>query len=119
MPQERRSIKRIKISYYVPVVNAESYEQLGILLEITPKGLLVDSQKVLPIDKPFRLRLDLTDESFDKPLISFTAKAKWVRPDRIEPSYYNIGFEMVEISDEDKKVVEKIMEKYAGWIRPQ
>jgi hypothetical protein len=115
MQQERRSIKRIKISYYVPVVNAESYEQLGILVEITPKGLLVDSQKILPIDKPMKLRLDLTDESFDKSLITFTAVAKWVRPDRFEPSFYNIGFEIQHLSGEDRVIVEQIMEKYTAW----
>lgn len=119
MQQERRSIKRIKISYYVPVVNAESFEQLGILLEITTKGLLVDTQKILPIDQPLRLRLDLTDESFEQPFITFTAQAKWVRPDRIEPRFYNIGFEMLELSEVDQKIVEKIMEKYASWNNSQ
>ena len=112
--QERRSTKRIKISYYVPVVNAETYEQLGILQEITPKGLLVDSGKILPIDKEFRLRLDLTDQFFNTPFITFVAKAKWVRPDRIEPNFYNIGFEITQISKEDQRTVEEIMEKYAA-----
>jgi hypothetical protein len=119
MQKERRSRKRIKISYYVPVVNAESYEQLGILSEITTKGLLVDTQKILPTDKPFKLRLDLTDESFEQPFITFTAQARWVRPDRIEPGFYNIGFEMLKISRTDKGIVEKIMEKYASWNNSQ
>lgn len=115
--EERRSTKRIKISYYVPVVNAESYEQLGILLEITPRGLLVDTQKVLPIDKPIKLRLDLSDDTFGKPFIYFTARPKWIRPDRIEPSFYNIGFELFEISEEDGLIVEKLMGKYAAYTR--
>ncbi|HCM96875.1 MAG: hypothetical protein A2X25_05450 [Chloroflexi bacterium GWB2_49_20] len=114
MQKERRSNKRIKISYYVSVVNAETYEQLGILLEITTKGFLIDSQKILPIDKPYRLRLDLTDENFEQPFINFTAQAKWVRPDRMEPSFYNIGFEILELSENDKKIVDLIMEKYAA-----
>jgi hypothetical protein len=117
MIQERRTTRRIKISYYVPVVNAESYDQLGILMEITPKGLLVDAEKILPIDKSFRLRLDLTDQAFDKPFISFLAQAKWVRPDRIEPNFYNIGFEIINISEEDKRIVEQIMEKYSSLSR--
>jgi hypothetical protein len=115
--QERRTTKRIKISYYVPVVNAESYDQLGILLEITPRGLLVDSEKMLPIDKEFRLRLDLTDQSFNSPFISFMAKTKWVRPDRIEPNYFNIGFEITQISKSDQMTVQEIMEKYASLNR--
>ena len=112
--QERRSIKRIKISYYVPIVNAESYEKLGILSEITIKGLLVDAQKTLPIDQQFKLRLDLNDESFDHPFINFKAKVRWVRPDRFEPGFYNIGFEMMDLSSFDIRVIEKIMENYAA-----
>jgi len=112
--QDRRSITRIKISYYVPIVNAESYEKLGILAEITTKGLLVDSQKLLPIDHQFKLRLDLTDENFDQPFINFIAQVKWVRPDRFDPGYYNIGFEMVNLSQTDKRIIQKLMADYAA-----
>lgn len=112
--QERRSVNRIKISYYVPVVNADSYEQLGTLQEISSKGMQVDSQKVLPIDKAFKLRLDLTDDSFDKPFIYISARPRWVRPDPIEPSFYNIGFQIFEVADEDIAIIDKIMEKYAA-----
>jgi hypothetical protein len=114
MDKERRSIERIKISYYVPVVNAESYEKLGILSEITTKGLLVDSQKILPIDKQFKLRMDLNDDGFDQPFINFAAIVKWVRPDRFEPGYYNIGFEMMNLKKSEMDIIEKIMEKYSA-----
>jgi len=112
--QERRSIQRIKISYYVPIVNAESYEKLGILSEITTKGLLVDAQKILPIDQKVKLRLDLNDTFFDQPFINFLAQVKWVRPDRFQPGYYNIGFEMVNLSNTDIRIIEKIMESYSS-----
>jgi c-di-GMP-binding flagellar brake protein YcgR len=112
--QERRSTQRIKISYYVPIVNAESYEKLGILAEITTKGLLVDAQKILPVDQQFRLRLDLNDESFDQPFINFKARVRWVRPDRYQPGFYNIGFELVDLSSTETRIIEKIMESYSA-----
>ena len=111
---ERRTIERIKISYYVPIVNAESYEKLGILSEITTKGLLVDSHQILPIDQQVKLRLDLNDDGFEQPFINFKAQVKWVRPDRFDPGYYNIGLEMVDLADKNIKIIEKIMEKYAS-----
>jgi c-di-GMP-binding flagellar brake protein YcgR len=111
--QERRSTKRIKISYYVPIVNAESYDKLGVLSEITTKGLLVDAQKILPIDQQLKLRLDLNDESFDQPFINFKAKVRWVRPDRFQPGFYNIGFELVDLSINEMRIIEKIMENYS------
>jgi len=112
--QERRSSQRIKISYYVPIVNADSYEKLGVLSEITTKGLLVDAQKILPIDQIFRLRLDLEDESFDQPFINFKARVRWVRQDHFTPGFYNIGFEMVDLSLTDTSIIEKIMGDYSS-----
>jgi len=112
--RERRSTQRIKISYYVPIVNAESYEKLGVLSEITTKGLLVDAQKILPVDQQFKLRLDLNDETFEQPFINFKAQVKWVRPDRFQPGYYNIGFEMVNLTQGDLRIIEQIMQNYAA-----
>lgn len=112
--QERRSTQRIKISYYVPIVNAESYEKLGVLSEITTKGLQVDAEKILPIDQQVKLRLDLNDEAFDQPFMNFKARVRWVRPDRYQPGYYIIGFELVDISINEARTIEKIMENYAA-----
>lgn len=112
--KERRSIERIKISYYVPIVNAESYEKLGVLAEITTKGMLVDTQTLLPVDKQVKLRLDLNDEGFDQPFLNLTAQVKWVRPDRFGPGFYNIGFELLNLKEKETRVIQKIMEKYAA-----
>ena len=111
---ERRSIPRIKISYYLPVVDAEQYETLGILSDITVKGMLVDSQKILPRHQQFKLRLDLSEDGFDQPSINFIAQVKSVRADRFEPGYYNIGFEILNLSKTNFRIIEKIMEKYAA-----
>jgi hypothetical protein len=112
---ERRTQKRIKISYYLPIINADSYEQLGILTEITPTGLQVDSQKSIPVETILKLRLDLSDQKFGQNFITFQAQVRWLRQDRIDPGFYNIGFMILSLSNSDKKVVEKIMESYAAW----
>ena len=112
--KERRSIPRIKISYYLPVVNAEKFETLGILSNISTKGLLVDSQKTLPVEQLVKLRLDLSEDDFTDPFILFNARVKSVRPDEYGPGYYNIGFEMLDLSEANSRIIEKIMEKYAA-----
>ena len=112
--KERRSIPRINISYYVPVVNAEQYETLGILSDISTKGLLVNSQKNLSVDQQVKLRLDLSEDCFDHPFINFSAQVKSVRSDPYGPGYFNIGFEMIDLSIANFRIIEKIMEKYAA-----
>jgi hypothetical protein len=37
-----------------------------------------------------------------------------VRPDRFQPGYYNIGFELVDISNNEARIIEKIMEDYSA-----
>lgn len=111
--KERRSLERIKISYYLPIISSESYELLGILSDITTKGLLVNSQKKLPLNQQFKLHLDLTGDGFDQSSINFIAQVKNVRPDRFEPGYYNIGFEMLNLSITNIRTIKIIMEKYS------
>ncbi|MFH2039018.1 MAG: PilZ domain-containing protein [Chloroflexota bacterium] len=111
---ERRSIPRIKISYYVPVIESEKLETLGILSDISTKGLLVNSQKNLPVDQQVKLRLDLSDDGFEHPFINFNAQVINVRPDPYGPGYYNIGFEILDLSIANFRIIEKIMEKYAA-----
>lgn len=110
---ERRTIQRIRISYYVPIINAETYETLGILSDITTRGLLVNAQKILPLEQIFKLRMDLSEDGFDQPFINFSAQVKSVRPDRFEPGYYYIGFEIINLSITQYEIIEKIMEKYS------
>ena len=46
--QERRKLKRRSLAYYMLVLDAKSREMLGHLVDITPLGLMMDSQKAFP-----------------------------------------------------------------------
>jgi len=116
MRSERRAKKRIKISYYIPVNNADSLEKLGILTEINTKGLQVDTQTLLTEGKAYKLRLDLMNPSLGASHITFSAVVRWIRSDQIEPNFYNIGLEILELSATERDVIEKIMASYSRGI---
>jgi hypothetical protein len=117
MGLERRAKKRIKISYYLPVNKADSLEKLGILTEINTKGLQVDTQTLLSEGKTYQLRLDLMNSSLGGVShITFSAAVRWIRADQIEPNFYNIGLEIVELSATDRDVIEKIMASYGYGV---
>jgi len=112
--QERRTLKRRSLSYYMLVMDANTQETLGHLVDITPKGLLMDCPKPLPLEKNFRLRLETMPDVADKAYIVFTARTKWCLPDVIEPYLYDVGFSIVDIGLHDAEIVQRITEKYAS-----
>jgi hypothetical protein len=112
--QERRKLKRRSLAYYMLVLDSNTRDTLGHLVDITPLGLMMDSQKPLPLQKDYRLRLDTTSDVADKSYIKFTARTKWCLPDAVEPYLYDIGFSIIDISQHDAEIIRQIAEKYAA-----
>ena len=112
--QERRRLKRRSLAYYMLVLDANTREMLGHLVDITPLGLMMDSQKPLPLENDFRLRIDTMPDIADKEYIKFTARTKWCSPDAIEPYLFDIGFSITDISQHDSEIIRQISEKYAS-----
>ena len=111
---ERRKTKRRNLSYYMPVLDPSTEEILGHLVDITAQGIMMDSQKIYPLNKDFKLRLNVTSDVANKSYIEFIARTKWCKPDSIEPYLYDIGFEIIKISNEDGAVIKAIVEKYGS-----
>jgi len=111
---ERRAMKRFKISYYLPINRAGTMEKLGILTEINTRGLQVDSQALLSVGKSYKLNLDLMNSALGASQIEFTATVRWINPDPIEPNFYNIGFQIDNLSSTARDVIEKIMARYGS-----
>ncbi len=109
--KERRKIKRRYLLYYVRVYNAASREQIGNLVDITTSGAMIISENPVPEKQRSRLRIELSEDVADKPYMDVEVRAKWCHPD-IDPNLYNIGFEIVNISPEDVKIVQRIVETY-------
>jgi hypothetical protein len=96
------------------VMDANTREMLGHLVDITPLGLMMDSQKPLPLETDYRLRLDTMPDVADKDYIKFTARAKWCLPDAVEPYLFDIGFSIIDIAQHDAEIIRQIAEKYAA-----
>lgn len=111
---ERRNLQRRSFSYYMRVVDDTTQQLVGHLADISPRGFKLDCSQPLPVDKDFRLRMDLTSDVADKPFIVFTARSKWCNPDSMDPFVYNVGFEIIHISVLDGKIYQDIVEKYGS-----
>ena len=109
---ERRTTPRKKFSFYMSVINDDTQEILGHMVEVSAIGLQLETTVPLPLNKDYYLRLELTPELADRPFIIFIARTKWCKIDDIEPNLYSVGFEIVEIMPDDRQIFLRIIAKY-------
>jgi hypothetical protein len=113
MDSERRNAKRKKFIYYIQVLDANTLQLIGCLTQISAVGIQVDSEKPLPVNANFKLRVDLSPEIANKTMMVFNGRSKWCLPDRVEPNSFNIGFEVTLLSRDDSEIYNRMIEKYA------
>jgi hypothetical protein len=94
------------------LVDSDTQKLVGHLVDISSGGFKLDSQGPIPINKDFRLRMDLTSEVASKPAMVFVARSKWCEVDPLDPFIYNVGFQLVNISTADLDIFKRMMEKY-------
>lgn len=109
---ERRTINRRNVSYYLPVMDYNSKQVIGHLMDISPIGVMMDSKIPIPTKLKYTLHMDLMEEIAGQASLDFVAVSIWCRPDPIQPFLYNAGFHIVEITPGNMAVVKYIAEKY-------
>jgi len=109
--KDKRKINRRFLLYYMRVYDAGTRQQIGNLVDITPRGIMLVSERPLPVGKTTRLRVELSDEVAEKPYMEFSAHSKWCEPDII-PNMYNTGYEILDLTPEDSRIVHKIIEEF-------
>jgi len=110
--RERRKMNRRKISYYLPVMDSTTKQVIGPLMNLSPIGLMMDSQVPIPAHQKLSLHMDLMEEIAGQASLEFVATSIWCMPDSIQPFLYNAGFSITDISPADLEVVKQIAEKY-------
>lgn len=108
---ERRTVPRKKFNLYLRVMNDDTGEQMGHLIEVSPAGLQLETSAPLPLERDYYLRLELTAELADRPYIVFIARSKWRKPDHIQPNLFHVGFALAEILPEDKPIFINLVKK--------
>lgn len=111
---EQRTTPRKKIPVYMRVLNDDTQEILGHMVEVSMEGLRLETTRELPIDKDYYLRLELTPDLGNIPYIVFAARSKWCKMDVILPNLYRVGFQVIEILPEDKEIFSRVLQKYGA-----
>ena len=92
---------------------------VGHLTEISTGGFKLDCDTEVPTEKDFRLRIELSLAVASKNFMIFNAKSKWCRPDAVDSSSFNVGFQITNMSPSDYEIFIRIFEKYGSQNKQQ
>jgi hypothetical protein len=111
---DKRKKDRRDFTYYMQVKDDSTKEIIGYLSDISTGGFKLDCPQQLPVGQDYRLHLDLTAEIADKTTLTFIARTKWCQTDHIDPTSFNVGFEIVKMAPSDMVIFNRIFEKYGS-----
>jgi len=105
---ERRDLRRRHLLFYLRTFNTSDNSLLGWVVDLSPQGVMIISEKPVETGQEFDLKMDLPGQVGRKKTIKFTAESRWCRPD-INPDFYDIGFFVKNIADEDRQIIESMI----------
>ena len=114
MTKNNRKLNRRAFTYYMQVTDDVTKQLLGYLSDISTGGFKLDCDKRLPLGQDYRLSVQLTAEIADKTTMVFIARSKWCSPDHIDPTSFNVGFEIINMAPSDMLIFQKMFEKYGS-----
>lgn len=109
---EKRKLVRRKVNYYLPVTDPTSSKVLGVVMDISPEGFKLDSGERTQIGEVRRFYIHLPDEIAPHSARVFTGRSRWCRPDYIDPASFTVGYEFVNISENNARFFQRLFETY-------
>lgn len=111
---ERRKLKRRYFSEYMRVMNENTGELVGHLADISTGGFKLESSKPISPNMDFPFRIELSNEIADKSFMVFVARSRWCQPDNIDPTLFDVGFQIVNMTPGDFEIFRRMFEKYGS-----
>jgi len=109
--KNRRRIPRKYLMFNARVFDTVTGKLIGQLLDVTPGGLMLLSERAVAPDTAYTLRLELTGGNSDVSFIELEARSRWCRRD-VDPAFYCAGFQITALSPEAAGVIRHIIEAY-------
>jgi len=109
---DRRKLDRKYLIVYSRVFERSLGRMLGYLGDLSLFGAMIISEQPQVVNSVLPLRFDLPDlQLFKAGQLDIAARVAHCEPD-INPAFYNIGFEFLDVSTEKKAIIEKMMDAY-------
>ncbi|RLD02496.1 MAG: hypothetical protein DRI32_08870 [Chloroflexi bacterium] len=110
--EERRKFPRKYLMAFSSVYIQSTGKLIGYLSDLTLEGLMVISKESLEIDTKLGIYLDLPAMILSKDrALKIEVRVIWIQPD-IEPTLTNIGFQFLGLTEEQKSVINQMIDAY-------
>ena len=116
--QDRRKLPRKDLMSYSQVFDLAQGKLIGYLGDLNLLGAMVIGDEALKVEE----RLNISIQLPELPKISATRMALpgrvvWCHQD-LSPEYYNIGLEFELVTDQQRKIIEAVIENYEFRRQP-
>ena len=109
--KDRRKFKRKYLAFFTRIFDRRTGDLLGNLADLTADGLMMISEKPLPVGQDYDLRIDLPEQVFDKNYLNLQGQIIWRQPD-IHPNFWNSGLELKSPAPQDLQIIEQIIQEF-------
>ncbi|MBL8062832.1 MAG: PilZ domain-containing protein [Anaerolineales bacterium] len=112
MGSDKRKLSRRNFSYYMRVLDKQSGELLGQIADISTGGFRLESAKPIAVGETFELVIDQVGQISPKSYITFSARIRWCQRDPYDPTIYNVGFQLLDMTPADYDVFVTMFNSY-------
>lgn len=112
MANEKRQLPRRNFSYYMRVLKKDTGELIGQIIDISTGGFKLESSKPIPSNVQMELCIDQVNQISPRSYIVFSARTRWCDRDPYDPTIYNVGFQLVDMTPADYDVFVKMFNTY-------
>ena len=112
MMTNARKEPRKKLMAFTPVYELKRKALIGYVGDLTLKGAMVSGEKCLDVGSHMVLGIEFPEAppTMAATRVVIPARVAWCRQD--DGPNFNIGFEFTDISPENLKIVEAVIERY-------
>ncbi|HEX5807137.1 MAG TPA: PilZ domain-containing protein [Anaerolineales bacterium] len=110
--QDRRKLPRKDLMSYSQVFDLYKGKLIGYLGDLNLIGAMVIGDEAIPVSERLTLSIQLPElPRINATRLALPARVVWCHQD-ISPEYFNIGMEFELVTDDQKNIIEAVLENY-------
>lgn len=116
--QERRKLPRKDLMSYSQVFDLYGGKLIGYLGDLNLIGAMVIGDEPLKVDNKLTISIQLPElPGITATRLSLPVRVVRCHPD-LSPEYFNIGMEFESVTDDQKKIIEAVLQNYEFRRQP-
>lgn len=112
MANNKRKLPRRNFSYYMRVLDKNTGELIGQISDVSTGGFKLESAKTVAVGLTMELCIDQMSQISERSFIVFSARTRWCERDPYDPTIYNVGFQLLDMTPADYDVFVKMFNAY-------